>query len=98
MDGLDKFVLFPNEHGDYKCQLFWDGVIPSPLLLGSHVHFNVDNNSKYLHRCRMSLLTAPEKFQEPVMRTPMPGQQSKQPSQKLVAQVMMIFPSSSGHF
>ena len=61
MDGLDKIVLFPNEHRDYECQLFWDGVIPSPLLLGSHVHFHVDNNSEYLHRCRMLLLTAPKK-------------------------------------
>jgi hypothetical protein len=37
MDGLDKIILFPNEHGDYECELFWDGVIPSPALSGSHV-------------------------------------------------------------
>ncbi|KIM79964.1 hypothetical protein PILCRDRAFT_9853 [Piloderma croceum F 1598] len=36
MDGLDKIILFPNEHGDYECELFWDGVIPSPALSGSH--------------------------------------------------------------
>ena len=38
MDGLDNIVLFPNEHGEYECQLFLDGVIPSPMLSGSHVH------------------------------------------------------------
>jgi hypothetical protein len=38
MDGLDKIILFPNEHGDYECELFWDGVIPSPAFSGSQAH------------------------------------------------------------
>lgn len=79
MDGLDKIVLFLNEHGDYECQLFWDGVIPSPLLSGRHVRFHVDNISEYLRRCRMSLLAATEKCLKLMTRTPTPQRHSKQP-------------------
>jgi hypothetical protein len=30
MDGLDKINLYPNNDGDYECELFWDGM-PAPV-------------------------------------------------------------------
>lgn len=31
MGRLDQIVLFPNNDGDYECDLFWDGVVPPPV-------------------------------------------------------------------